>query len=103
MSQVDIQFNESELDTNTKIILNASTSTEVQEVQKSYKIIVQTALKFIEKYQIMVKQISDFETALKRTIKAWHSFKANCKANGTAYKDTTEYDIYLKERLRIRR
>lgn len=103
MSQVDIQFDKNELDVNTKIILNASTSIEAQEVQKSYKIIVQTALKFIEKYQIMIKQISDFETALKRTIKAWHSFKANCKANGTAYKDTTEYDIYLKERLRIRR
>lgn len=64
---------------------------------------MQTALKFIEKYQIMIKQISNFETALKQTIKAWHSFKASCKANGIAYKDTTEYDIYLKERSRIRR
>lgn len=103
MSQVDIQFDKNELDVNTKIILNASTSVEAQEVQKSYKIIIQTASKFIEKYQIMIKQISNFETALKRTIKAWHSFKANCKANGAAYKDTTEYDIYLKERLRIRK
>lgn len=103
MSQVDIQFDKNELDVNTKTILNASTSVEAQEVQKSYKIIIQTASKFIEKYQIMIKQISNFETALKRTIKAWHSFKANCKANGVAYKDTTEYDIYLKERLRIRK
>ena len=103
MSQVDIQFDKNELDVNTKIILNASTSVEAQEVQKSYKIIIQTASKFIEKYQIMIKQISNFEIALKRTIKAWHSFKANCKANGAAYKDTTEYDIYLKERLRIRK
>lgn len=103
MSQVDIQFDKNELDVNTKIILNASTSVEAQEVKKSYKIIIQTALKFIEKYQTMIEQISNFETALKHTIKAWHSFKANCKVNGTAYKDTTEYDIYLKERLRIRR
>lgn len=103
MSQVDIQFDKNELDVNTKIILNASTSVEAQEIKKSYKIIIQTALKFIEKYQIMIEQISNFETALKHTIKAWHSFKANCKVNGTAYKDTTEYDIYLKERSRIRR
>ena len=103
MSQVDIQFDKNELDVNTKIILNASTQVEVQEIQKSYKIIIETALKFIEKYQVMIKQISNFEMALKQTIKAWHSFKANCKINSVAYKDTTEYDIYLKERLRIRR
>lgn len=103
MSQVDIQFDKNGLDVNTKIILNASTSVEAQEIQKSYKIIIQTALKFIEKYQIMIEQTSNFETALKQTIKAWHSFKANCKAGGIAYKNTSEYDLYLKERLRIRR
>lgn len=103
MSQVDVQINANELDTNTKIILNASTSMEAQEIEKSYKIIIQTALKFIGKYQIMRQKISNFETALKQTIKTWHSFKASCKANGVAYKNTTEYDIYLKERAKIRR
>ena len=103
MSQVDVQMDVNELDVNTKIILNASTSMETQEIKKSYKIITQTALKFIEKYQIMIQKISNFETALKQTIKAWHSFKTSCKTNGIAYKNTTEYDIYLKERAKIRR
>ena len=54
MSQVNIQINTNELDANTKIILNASTLIEAQEIEKSYKIITQTALKLIEKYQIMI-------------------------------------------------
>ena len=54
MPQVDVQINENELDANTKIILNASTFMEAQEIEKSYKIITQTALKLIGKYQVMI-------------------------------------------------
>lgn len=99
---VEVKFDKNELNNNTKMILQASTSAQVKVLQDSYKIIIQSALQLINKYHIMIQQVSNFEIALKHTIKAWHSFKANCLKNGMAYKNTTQYDIYLKERLKIR-
>jgi len=39
---------------------------------------------------------------MKHTIKTWHAFKASCQVNGENFKETTQYDEYLKARLRIR-
>jgi len=50
----------------------------------------------------MLNQINNFETQLKHTIKTWHEFKASCQQNGEEYKNTTQYDQYLKDRARIR-
>lgn len=100
---IDIQFDKQELDSNTKAILNASTSVEAASLKEGYQIIIQTALKFIEKYQKMIEETSNFENLLKQTIKSWHSFKAECKRNGNDYKNTTEYDVYLKNRAYIRK
>lgn len=97
---VEIQFDKNELSNNTKIILQASTSTQTSVLQNSYKIIVQTAQQFIKKYESMLQNISNFENSLKKVINAWHNFKNNYI--GQNYKETTQYDIYIRERQKIR-
>ena len=100
---LDIEFDEKQLDENTKTILKAATTAETTSVRESYKIIINTAKEFNIKYQKMLQEISNFENALKHTIKSWHSFKANCLEKGQSFKETTEYDEYLRNRQIIKR
>ena len=102
MAMVEVDFDDKEISNNTQIILNASTQAEAHSVEEGYKIIIQTAKTFSEKYQIMLNLISNFQDAMKHTIKTWHAFKASCQVNGENFKETTQYDEYLKARLRIR-
>lgn len=100
---VNIQFDENEIDRNTKTILQASTSEETETVKEGYQIIIKTAKQFNEKYIRMMELTSNFQNELKHLIKSWHSFKSNCQKNGQEYKNTTEYDEYLRSRAKIRR
>ena len=100
---VNIQFDENEIDRNTKTILQASTSEETETIKEGYQIIIKTAKQFNEKYTRMMELTSNFQNELKHLIKSWHSFKSNCQKNGQEYKNTTEYDEYLRSRAKIRR
>ena len=100
---LDIQFDPQFLNKQTQIILNASTTGEAKAIQESYKIIIDTAKQFNEKYQIIKQKIDIFENNLKQTIKSWHSFKMNAQTNGIAFKNTTQYDQYLRNRQKIKR
>lgn len=100
---LDIQFDPQFLNKQTQIILNASTTGEARAIQESYKIIIDTAKQFNEKYQIIKQKIDIFENNLKQTIKSWHSFKVNAQTNGIAFKNTTQYDQYLRNRQKIKR
>ena len=103
MGTVEVNFNENEISNFTKTILNASTQAETKAIQESYSIIIKTAKDFNEKYKKMLNSILYFETLMKEVIKRWHSFKSWCKNNGENYKDTTEYDEYLKARRALRK
>ena len=100
---VNIQFDENEIDRNIKTILQASTSEETETIKEGYQIIIKTAKQFNEKYIRMMELTSNFQNELKHLIKSWHSFKSNCQKNGQEYKNTTEYDEYLRSRAKIRR
>lgn len=100
---LDIQFDPQFLNQQTQIILNASTIGETKAVQQSYNIIINTAKQFNEKYQIIKQKIDIFENNLKQTIKSWHTFKMNAQTNGIAFKNTTQYDQYLRNRQKIKR
>ena len=99
---VEVQWDQNELSANSRTILMASTGSEAQAAQDSYKIIVSTAQELISKYQLMLTQLANFENALKHAIKSWHTFKASCQKNGMEYKGTAEYDEYIRSRKRIR-
>lgn len=99
---IEVNFDDSEIAKNVNTILNASTQAQARFTQDGYQIIIQTAKIFSEKYQKMLNLISNFENAMKQTIKTWHAFKASCKENGADFKNTTQYDEYLKSRLEIR-
>lgn len=100
---LDIQFDPQFLNQQIQIILNASTIGETKAVQQSYNIIINTAKQFNEKYQIIKQKIDIFENNLKQTIKSWHTFKMNAQINGIAFKNTTQYDQYLRNRQKIKR
>lgn len=100
---LNIQFDPRFLNENTQIILNASTNGEAKAVQQSYKIIINTAKEFNQKYQLMKQKINIFESSMKQVIKSWHSFKANAQMNGIAFKNTSQYDEYLRNRQKIKR
>ena len=100
---IDIDFDQGELDSNTQIILKAATTAEATAVKESYKIIITIAKELSIKYVQMLQQISNFQNQLKHTIKAWHTFKVSCQENGQAFKSTTAYDEYIRNRQRIKR
>ncbi len=103
MADVDIKFDQNKIQDYTKMILNASTTEQVSFIKKSYQIIVETAQQLKEKYQIMLNDIANFETAMKKNIMLWHNVKKQFEKNGQQYKNTQEYDTYLSERLRIKK
>ena len=99
---LDIQFDQIELDKNTQQILQAATSEQATTLINSFEIICKTAKEFKSKYQSMIQQISRYQSQLKHIINTWHDFKSNFAAQGEAFKETTQYDQYLRSRQKLK-
>lgn len=99
---LDINFDQSQLDKETQTILNASTSNQAEILKQAYNAIHKLAISFNDTYINVMRELEIFENDLKNIIKSWHNFKASCLQGGVAFKDTNEYDEYLKNRAQVR-
>lgn len=99
---LDINFDQSQLDKETQTILNASTSNQAEILKQAYNVINKLAISFNDTYINVTRELEIFENDLKNIIKSWHNFKASCLQGGVAFKDTNEYDEYLKNRAQVR-
>lgn len=98
MSAVDVIFDQNEIQRNTNIILEAATEEQAKAYQQSCQIIIKTAQVLIQKYQIMLELIYNFESSMKQTIKKWNALKTSLFKDDESFKESTYYDQYLKER-----
>ena len=99
---LDINFDQSQLDKETQTILNASTSNQAEILKQAYNVINKLAISFNDTYINVTRELEIFENDLKNIIKSWHNFKASCLQGGVAFKNTNEYDEYLKNRTQVR-
>lgn len=95
---VDVDFDQGELDSNTQIILQASTKAQAEAVQKSYSILNDSINTFIENYELAYQEINAFQNGLKEIIKNWHRIKNSLIISTQNYKESSQYLEYIKLR-----
>ena len=95
---LDIQWDQGELSRNAEIILQASTSTEAENIEQAYKILNNKINIFIKNYDIAIKEINEFQNKLKNIIKEWHKIKQSIVAKTENYKTSNQYQKYLEAR-----
>ena len=92
---IDIDFDQGELDSNTQIILQASTKAEAEAIQKSYQILNNSINIFIQKYELAYQEINAFQNNLKEIIKNWNRVKASLMIKTQNYKESSQYIEYI--------
>ena len=92
---IDIDFDQGELDSNTQIILQASTKAEAEAIQKSYQILNNSINTFIQKYELAYQEINAFQNNLKEIIKNWNRVKASLTTKTQNYKESSQYIEYI--------
>ena len=92
---IDIDFDQGELDSNTQIILQASTKAEAEAIQKSYQILNNSINTFIQKYELAYQEINAFQNNLKKIIKNWNRVKASLTTKTQNYKESSQYIEYI--------
>ena len=92
---IDIDFDQGELDSNTQIILQASTKAEAEAIQKSYQILNNSINTFIQKYELAYQEINAFQNNLKKIIKNWNRVKASLTKKTQNYKESSQYIEYI--------
>ena len=95
---VDVDFDQGELDSNTQIILQASTKAQAEAVQKSYSILNDSINTFIKNYELAYQEINAFQNGLKEIIKNWHRIKNSLIISTQNYKESFQYLEYIKSR-----
>ena len=95
---VDVDFDQGELDSNTQIILQASTKAQAEAVQKSYSILNDGINTFIKNYELAYQEINAFQNGLKEIIKNWHRIKNSLIISTQNYKESFQYLEYIKSR-----